>query len=220
MDALLRKMKYVPSASVTVVGAPQGFIVAELLSAVGQSFVEDFKGRFDWMVICVMNRVAVVETVPRAANALSEKGMLWICYPKKSGQFKTDLSRDHGWESIAGIGLRHLNLISIDDDWSAWAVEHGTKESSEKTEQKSETRNTLLAQYLNHETREMRYPPEMEAALNDSPEAKAYFLQLSFTNRKEYLEWIITAKRKETQLERLEKMIGYLNDGRKNPSSR
>lgn len=220
MDALLRKMKYSPTAKIAVVGAPLGFPVTERLIGTDQIFAEDFNGRFDWMVVCVMNRVEVAETVPRAVNALSERGMLWICYPKKSGQFKADLSRDHGWESIADLRLRHLNLISIDDDWSAWAVEHGTNESSEKTEQKSESRNNLLAQFINPETREMRYPAEMEAALNDSPEAKAYFLQLSFTNRKEYLEWIVTAKRKETQLERLEKMITYLNDGRKNPSGR
>jgi uncharacterized protein YdeI (YjbR/CyaY-like superfamily) len=40
---------------------------------------------------------------------------------------------------------------------------------------------------------------------------------LSFTNKKEYVEWIITAKRKETRSERLTASIERLEKGWKSP---
>jgi Bacteriocin-protection, YdeI or OmpD-Associated len=220
MDALLQKMKFVARDAVAIVGAPRSFLVTEALQAMGVAYVEAFQEKAGWLVVCVMNRVEVGECIPKALAALAANGLLWICYPKKSGKIKTDLSRDHGWEAIEGLGLRHVNLISIDSDWTAWGVMHASDAAREKTHQKSTDRNELLAQYIDHTTREMRYPPEMQAILDAHPTTQAFFLNLSFTNRKEYLAWIVNAKRPETRQQRLDKLIDYLSEGRKNPTDR
>ena len=44
-----------------------------------------------------------------------------------------------------------------------------------------------------------------------------FFQTLSFTNKKEYIDWIITAKRDETRKERLSASIDRLEKGWKNP---
>lgn len=220
MDPLLKKMKFVLGRTTAVIDAPLGFPVAVSLQAAGQVYDEAYRGKYEWLVVCILRSMDVGIVVPRAMESLADKGMLWLCYPKKSGKIKTDLSRDHGWEAILHLPLRHLNLISIDDDWTAWCVEHGSPEVSEKREQRSETRNALLAAYIDAETRTMRYPPAMESLIAATPAAAAFFHQLSFTNRKEYLEWIITAKRPETKQERLQKMIEFLLAGKKNPAGR
>lgn len=220
MDALLKKMKFAADGTKAVVGFPTDHLLHACLQSAGASYAEDFNGKFQWIAVAVMNAAEVGSVVPKALASLAQEGLLWIVYPKKSGKIKTDLSRDHGWDAVMNIGLRHLNLISIDENWSAWAVEHGQAAVSEKTRQKSESRNALLAQYMDHSTREMRYPPEMEATLCAHPAEWAFFQQLSFTNRKEYVEWIVTAKRAETKQQRLEKIVGYLREGRKNPAGR
>jgi Bacteriocin-protection, YdeI or OmpD-Associated len=220
MDALLQKMKFQPGKAVAILDAPGSFVVTHALQATGQAYHESPTGKYDWLVLCVMQSAEVGIAVPRAVQTLAPKGMLWICYPQKSGKIKTDLSRDHGWDATEHLGLRHLNLISVDSDWSAWAVELGSNASSAKTRQKSEDREDLLAQYMDHKTREMRYPPEMEAVLAAHPAEQAFFLSQSFTNRKEYLEWIVTAKRPETRQQRLGKLIDYLKEGRINPAGR
>ena len=46
------------------------------------------------------------------------------------------------------------------------------------------------------------------------------FNALSYTNRKEYVQWIVDAKREETRKARLVKTIAMLTEGRKNPSGR
>jgi hypothetical protein len=220
MDPLLKKMNFAAARDIAVIGAPAGFVVSDRLHAAGKAFSESLEGKYSWLVVCVMNRAEVATEIPKVLAALAADGLMWICYPKKTGKLKTDLSRDHGWDAIMGIGLRHMNLISIDDNWTAWGVEHGSDEVSEKTRLKSEARNELLAQYMDHKTREMRYPPEMETLLDAHPPEKAFFLQLSFTNRKEYLEWIVSAKRPETKQQRLDKLVEYLAAGRKNPAGR
>lgn len=220
MDALLKKMKFKPGQATAVVGAPTDFAIARSLDAAGVPFHESLRGKFDFLVLCVHNRAEVAQRVPAAMGHLAEKGFLWICYPKLSGKLKTDLSRDHGWDSIMGIGLRHLNLISIDDDWTAWGTELGSNEVSAKSQQKSDARRDLLAQYMNHETREMWYPDDMAALFAAHPAEAAFFHDLSFTNRKEYVEWIVTAKRPETRQQRLTQMVTYLSQGRKNPAGR
>ncbi|MBL7720925.1 MAG: YdeI/OmpD-associated family protein, partial [Chitinophagaceae bacterium] len=45
----------------------------------------------------------------------------------------------------------------------------------------------------------------------------AYFETLSFTNKKEYIEWIVTAKREETRAERVKGTIERLGKQWKNP---
>jgi hypothetical protein len=60
-------------------------------------------------------------------------------------------------------------------------------------------------------------PPDFKKALNASPKAKALFDRLSYTHRKEYVRWIIGAKRPETRVTRIERSIKMLNAGTKTP---
>ena len=57
----------------------------------------------------------------------------------------------------------------------------------------------------------------MAAALKKNKKATDYFNTLSFTNKKEYVEWIVTAKREETRKERVDGTIERLVKNWKNP---
>jgi uncharacterized protein YdeI (YjbR/CyaY-like superfamily) len=58
-------------------------------------------------------------------------------------------------------------------------------------------------------------PANFEAALQASPAARATFEGLRQTERKQYLTWIITAKRPETQERRINESIRLLEQGQK-----
>ena len=51
----------------------------------------------------------------------------------------------------------------------------------------------------------------------EDQKAKEFFDTLSFTNKKEYIEWIVTSKRDETRNERLNGTIERLVKKWKNP---
>jgi uncharacterized protein YdeI (YjbR/CyaY-like superfamily) len=50
-----------------------------------------------------------------------------------------------------------------------------------------------------------------------SKKAKEFYAGLSFTNRKECVEWVVTAKREETRMERVKGTAERLEKGWKNP---
>jgi uncharacterized protein YdeI (YjbR/CyaY-like superfamily) len=58
--------------------------------------------------------------------------------------------------------------------------------------------------------RVVEVPPDFQAALKKSPEAKRFFEELSYTHRKEYVRWITEAKKEETRLRRLAKAVEML----------
>lgn len=58
--------------------------------------------------------------------------------------------------------------------------------------------------------REVELPADLTAALDADPEARAFFDALSYTHRREYVEWIVEAKRPETRERRLRQALEML----------
>jgi Bacteriocin-protection, YdeI or OmpD-Associated/Domain of unknown function (DUF1905) len=58
-------------------------------------------------------------------------------------------------------------------------------------------------------------PEEIELCLLESPQAHAFFLTLSPSNQKHYIDWIEEAKLMETKDTRIVKMLERLEKGRK-----
>jgi len=63
--------------------------------------------------------------------------------------------------------------------------------------------------------REVPLTPEVTALFKKHPKAQAFFDKLSYTDRKEYMVWITSAKREETRQSRLSLLIEKLENGRK-----
>jgi hypothetical protein len=59
-----------------------------------------------------------------------------------------------------------------------------------------------------------------EADRKKNKKEAGLFEALSFSNKREYLEWVVTAKREETRAERIKGMIERLGKGWKNPANR
>jgi hypothetical protein len=71
---------------------------------------------------------------------------------------------------------------------------------------------------LDLEARVVNIPLDLENAFSKSRLAKNFFDTLSYTNRKEYVVWITSAKKNETRARRVETSIQKLLAGMKNPS--
>lgn len=68
---------------------------------------------------------------------------------------------------------------------------------------------------LDTEPRVLEIPKDLMRELKKDKEAKAFFDQLSYTHRKEYVTWITEAKREETRQNRIVKAIEMLKQGQK-----
>lgn len=60
------------------------------------------------------------------------------------------------------------------------------------------------------EKREVIIPEDVQNLLTEYPEAQAFFEKLSYTHRKEYINWITSAKREETRAKRMVEFIEKL----------
>lgn len=67
------------------------------------------------------------------------------------------------------------------------------------------------------EVRTIDIPEDFQKELEKSSEAKDFFDTLSYTNRKKYVEWVISAKKAETRERRLMDSIAMLLDKTKFP---
>lgn len=70
------------------------------------------------------------------------------------------------------------------------------------------------------EERTIEVPLELLTALSKNTKAKNFFDSLSFTNRKEYANWIRNAKKEDTRQKRLKEAIEKLVKGMKNPGEK
>ena len=67
---------------------------------------------------------------------------------------------------------------------------------------------------LDTEPREVVVPPDLAAALDGDPEARAFFDGLSYSNKRRIVEPIADAKAPETRQRRIEKSVAGLHDHR------
>ena len=68
---------------------------------------------------------------------------------------------------------------------------------------------------LDTEPREVVVPPDFQAGLDAAPDARTFFEGLSYSNRRDYVLWIESAKRAATRQNRIEKAVALLNESKK-----
>lgn len=64
------------------------------------------------------------------------------------------------------------------------------------------------------EKMELSVPPELKEALSLNPKALETFENFSYSNKKEYIEWITEAKTETTRLKRLKTSVEWMAEGK------
>jgi hypothetical protein len=67
---------------------------------------------------------------------------------------------------------------------------------------------------LDTEPRRVAVPRDLAAALAAEPEAKQAFSAMSFTHRREYVDWVKEAKRPETRARRISATVARVREGK------
>jgi hypothetical protein len=168
----------------------------------------------------VQNKAQMLKEMKKVLGLLKENVILWIYYPKGTSKLQTDLTRDKGWEDLLAHGdkLTWISLISFDDTWSVFGCRLKTETDLKKEAKPKEEREVF--KYVNPKTKEVSLPEDLSAILKKNKKEAGLFDALSFSNKKEYIEWVVTAKREETRNERLKGTIERLGKGWKNPANR
>ena len=165
----------------------------------------------------VQNKSQMEKELPNVLKKLKDDMLCWIYYPKGSSKMQTDLTRDKGWDKLLKIKeLQWVNLISFDDTWSSFAVRYNSK--AEVKEEKPKEKRAIF-DYIDANTKTVRLPDDFAAELNKKKKHIEFFNQLAFSHKKEYVEWIVSAKKEETRQSRIKKSIELLEKKLKNPTN-
>lgn len=163
----------------------------------------------------VTNKSQMEKELDKVIRLVKDDVVCWIYYPKGASGIQTDLTRDKGWDSLRQHKeLQWINLVSFDETWSAFSFRLQTA-SDKKKEAKPKERE--IFKWVNPQTKEVRLPQDLSVALNKNKKRKEFFDKLSFTNKKEYIEWIVTARTEDTRSERVKGTIERLGNGWRNP---
>ncbi|TWI96693.1 bacteriocin resistance YdeI/OmpD-like protein [Mucilaginibacter frigoritolerans] len=199
--------------------APDNYlpIIAPLPDGVTTSFTPT--DNFDGIQLFVLNSLQLMNSLKVIVPLLKAETVFWLTYPKKSSGIESDLEMMGNWDEPAKYGLRVVSTVSINETWTALRFR------MEGLSKLSETRNAAIktneySAYINVEKKLITLPQEMEEVLCKSSAAMSFYQSLSYSNKKEYVIWILSAKLANTKTDRLEKLIDKLLAGKKNPSEK
>ena len=170
--------------------------------------------KIDFALVFAICHKQLADILRDVIPALHPEGKLWIAYPKVSSKIVSDLSRDCNWECISKHGLEAVNMITVDNIWSATKFKK-TNNSFEKP-----IREDLVLAGLSLDKRTITTPSELEDLFHKHRPAKDFFETLPYSNKSEYITWIASAKKTETKSARLEATIDKLTFGKKSPSEK
>jgi hypothetical protein len=214
MSSTAQKLKIKENFTLLTINVPPDFKknIGELPKGVKISADSKNYNQVHWFV---MNKDQMDRELTKVLKFIKDEVTLWIYYPKGTSKLQADLTRDKGWDNL----LKHdelgwISLISFDDTWSTFGARLKT-EADKKREEKP--RERPIFDYVDPKTKSVRLPDDLAIALKKNKKQEDFFNTLSFTNKKEYLEWIITAKREETRIERVKGTMERLARQWKNP---
>lgn len=76
------------------------------------------KGTYELIHVFVMHRKELEETIGAIIKHLSQNGMIWISWPKKSANMETDLHEQILRDVCLPEGIVDVKVCAIDETWS------------------------------------------------------------------------------------------------------
>ncbi len=176
--------------------------------------------KIDFALVFAINEKQLEGIVNEVLPALHASAKFWVAYPKKASKIVTTLNRDCSWECITGVGYEGELQVALDHVWTA--IRFKKKEpATEKTRHIVNGLNNISRSDIEDRIKIATLPPDdFSKQLKRSKVASHFFDTLSTTNKKEYVSWIVGAKKETTRTRRLESAIDKLIAGKKNPAEK
>jgi hypothetical protein len=214
---IAKKLHLKRGMRVAVANAPAGFSLGKTAGVtVGKPLSRDL----DLVMLFATTQKALKGQWPKALKAVKQDGAVWVSYPKKASGIRTDLGMGE-WEATRGSDWNPVMMIGIDDTWSAVRFKYAPGLEAKRHARQTETINDADGTVcVDREKRIVTPPKDLQKRLAKNAKARAAFDALAFTHRKEYVVWILDAKKPETREARLTKTVEMLSKGKKNPSDK
>ncbi len=167
--------------------------------------------KIDFALVFAFSSTQLKTILKEVIPALHEDAKFWVAYPKATSKIASDLSRDANWDFVVAHGFETVRMVAVDNLWSA--VRFKKPDAVEVMQQSFSSANP--ASGVDYAKRTIEIPIALQTQLHKHKDASQFFESLSFTHKREYVEWIAGAKKQETQSRRLETTLQKLKDKKK-----
>lgn len=218
MTTLAKKLIIKPGSKWVFLNAPQEVSLDVLPLPESASISSSVETGLDGILLFIKSKADLLAAMEQIVPVLTPETIFWIAYPKKSSAIKSDLKMGD-WDELTRYKLQGVASIAINETWAGSRFRPvGQAKISGLANAQIQTND--YAEYVDVINKVITLPPYLLDALQKNPSAMANYEALSYTNRKEYVLWLLTAKQEKTRLERLDKAIEKLSAGKKNPSEK
>jgi hypothetical protein len=215
---LAKKLHLKEGMRVAVANAPKGFSLGALPSGVKQE--KSLARDLDAVFLFATSQNELKTLWPKVLASVKQDGAVWVAYPKKSSGIETDLGMGE-WDATKGGDWNPVAMIGVDDTWSSVRFKYAPGLEQQRHERQEESIKDADGMVCVDRAKRVVTPPkDLQKLLVKNAKARATFDGLAFTHRKEYVVWILDAKKPETREARLSKTVEMLAKGKKNPSDR
>ena len=115
---LAKKLGIKNGYSISVFNAPKKYADFFIELPNDLNFIENTKVKKNFIHYFALQSEQLECDIALLKNEILNDGMIWVSWPKKSSEIKTDLNRD----KVRGIGLKNglvdVKICAINDTWS------------------------------------------------------------------------------------------------------
>lgn len=211
-QSLLEKLQLKDEKNLLIQGLPSSIEKQFIKLSFAKHVTPLLKSRkVDFALVFAVSQKQLKDILHDVIPVLHTDAKLWIAYPKLSSKIASDLSRDENWECITKYGFEPVRSIALDSVWSAIRL----RKPEENTNKVVGFSSANPAPGVDYTNRTISTPKELQVLLDKNKTAASFYESLAFTHKREYVEWIISAKREETKARRLETTMEKLTARKK-----
>jgi hypothetical protein len=119
---LLRKLNHKGNGAVYVMDSPGEFYDSIEKMKEETEVVTSFttKSHVPLLLVFIRDKADLLAKMDEVKRMIDSNTILWFAYPKKSSKrYKSDITRDAGWDPLGAMGYEPVRQIPLDEDWSA-----------------------------------------------------------------------------------------------------
>ncbi|MDQ7948289.1 MAG: YdeI/OmpD-associated family protein [Pedobacter sp.] len=217
-NLLLKKLQIKSGFKMAVINGPANFdeIIGPLTDV---QFQKEVRHDIQALLIFATTKAALNQILAQHQAIFTDKLICWIIYPKAKTELAGDLNLMQSWEDLKYYELTPCASAAIDRTWTALRVKP-IGEVKKSGLGNAEIKTSDYGEFIDVNAKTVKLPSALYDELSVQPTALANFEALSYSNKKEYVLWFLSAKQEKTKLERLQKTVEKLLSGKKNPSEK